>query len=207
MGRRGVLWGARVVINGRAVPESVFDELRRRWAEPHRDYHSSTHLVSGLSALRDLGGTAIEDLAFWCHDAVHTNTTPADERASAEVARELLAPHLAAGDVAEVCRLIMLTAGHVVEPGDDAGARLCDADLSGLGSQWPQYLVNVAGIRSELPEITDDQWRRGRSAFLRGYLAKDRFYATELGRHRWEEQARGNLARELAELTQTGAIG
>ncbi|WP_197511770.1 hypothetical protein [Tessaracoccus coleopterorum] len=35
-------------------------------------------------------GGPLERIAFWFHDAVHTSTSPADELASAELARELL---------------------------------------------------------------------------------------------------------------------
>ncbi|SDZ03149.1 HD domain-containing protein [Tessaracoccus flavus] len=190
-----------MVIDGHEVPASVFTSLRQRWAEPHRVYHSASHLADGLKALDRLGGQPIEVLAFWGHDAVHTNTTPDDERASAVVMEDLLAGHLPLSVVEEVRRLILLTAGHSVEPGDDAGARLCDADLSGLGADWEQYARNVQGIRAELPDLSDEGWREGRAKFLAGFLERDRFYSTERGRALWEKQARANLTRELEGLT------
>lgn len=189
-----------MVIDGHEVPATVFTSLMRRWAEPHRVYHSASHLANGLDALKLLGAEPIEILAFWGHDAVHTNTTPDDERASAVVMANLLAGHLPLSVIREVRRLIMLTAGHRVEPGDDAGARLCDADLSGLGASWEQYEINVRGIRAELPQFTDEQWREGRSAFLRGFLERERFYATERGSELWQVNARANMERELASL-------
>ena len=183
------------------LPRAVEAELLTRWSEPHRHYHSVSHLEYGLDALARLGGERLEVIAFWCHDAVHSNRTPEDETASTEVARTLLADVLPADEVDEVCRLIMLTAGHRVEPGDDAGARLCDADLYGLGAPWEIYSRNVAGIRAELPQITDEQWKQGRGAFLRGFLGREWFYSSALGRELWQDQARANLARELDELT------
>ncbi|HMR50830.1 MAG TPA: hypothetical protein PKE40_16460 [Arachnia sp.] len=179
------------------MPDDVASNLLARWAEPHRHYHSTRHLVDGLEALARLDGGRLEQIAFWFHDAVHTNTTPADEEASAAIARELLGGWLTAGEVDEVVRLVLLTAHHRPEPGDEAGARLSDADLSPLGADWETYRTNAQGIRSELPHLTDEQWRAGRSAFLRGFLQRDRFYVTSLAADLWERQARDNLTREL----------
>lgn len=179
------------------LPDDVATALLARWREPHRRYHGESHLRHGLDALGVLGATALERVAFWCHDAVHTNTTPDDELASAAVARELLAPHLAPEELAEVERLVLVTVHHQPEPGDDAGARISDADLAGLASDWDGYLRNVEGIRAELPALTDAAWREGRGAFLDGFLANERLFHTELGRMQWEPAARANLRREL----------
>lgn len=184
------------------LPESVATELLARWAEPHRHYHSTRHLVDGLEALALLGGGRLEQIAFWFHDAVHTNTTPADEEASAVIARESLAGWLTVDEVDEVVRLILLTAHHRPEPGDEPGARLADADLSSLGADWEVYRRNARGIRRELPHLTDEQWSAGRAAFLRGFLRRERFYTTAPAVELWESRARRNLARELSELEQ-----
>lgn len=180
------------------LPERVAVDLLRRWAEPHRHYHSTQHLIDGLAALDVLGGEGLEQIAFWFHDAVHTNTTPADEEASALIAREALSGWLPSDEVDEVVRLVLLTAHHRPDPGDLSGARVSDADLSSLGADWETYRHNAEGIRSELPHITDEQWRLGRSAFLSGFLQRERFYVTPLARDLWEDQARRNLARELS---------
>ncbi len=185
---------------GGLLPSAVEAELRRRWAEPHRHYHSTTHLVSGLAALDLLGAGDVERIAFWFHDAVHSNRTPADEEASAALAGELLAGSLEPEVVREVGRLVMLTAHHLPAPDDAAGARLCDADLSAMGADRDEYLVNVAGIRSELPGLTDEQWRLGRGAFLERFLQRDRLFHTPTGRGLWERRARSNMQGELETL-------
>lgn len=179
------------------LPDRVAQDLLARWAEPHRHYHSTQHLIDGLAALEQLGGGRLEQIAFWFHDAVHTNTTPADEEASAVIARESLDGWLPADDIDEVVRLVLLTAHHRPDAGDEAGARISDADLSSLGAQWEVYRRNALGIRRGAPRLTDEQWRIGRSAFLRGFLQRERFYTTPLGARLWEAQARANLAHEL----------
>lgn len=183
------------------LPAQVVDELLERWAEPHRSYHSTTHLRAGLDMLEQLGGGPVERVAFWFHDAVHSNTSPDDELASAALADALLADHLPAPQVAEVRRLILLTTHHRPAADDLAGARICDADLSGMGAEWDDYLGNIAGIRAELRQLDDAQWRRGRATFLERFLERPRIFHTPLGRELWEERARANMMRELDGLT------
>lgn len=191
----------------RLLPREVVDDLLARWAEPHRRYHATSHLDNGLEALELLGGGPLERIAFWFHDAVHTNTTPDDETASAGLAADLLAGHLPDVQVAEVQRLIMLTTHHQPEAGDLAGARVCDADLSGMGAPWEDYRANIRGIRAELGQFDDAQWRHGRARFLEAFLERDRIFHTPLGSGLWEERARANMERELSSLRPAGPAG
>lgn len=187
------------------LPAGIINVLLERWREPHRDYHGEPHLRAGLDALEQLGGTRLERIAFWCHDAVHTNTTPDDELASVSVARELLAQTLPESELEEVCRLILVTIDHAPEPGDASGARIADADLVGLGYDWPEYAANIAGIRAELPRLTDEQWRERRLATATMLLRHEPLFHTEFGHSHWEPRARENLRRELTELERGSA--
>ncbi len=182
------------------LPDEIRDDLLARWREPHRDYHGIKHLESGLEYLDQLGGTPIERIAFWYHDAVHTNTSPDDELASAELVRAQLGAVLTPAEVTEVARLVMVTIGHDPEPGDEAGARISDADLAGLARPWEGYLDNIRGIRAELPHVDDHAWRIGRSAVLEQLLGHERLFHTAHGATHWEQRARANLVRELSAL-------
>ncbi|MGV8847670.1 HD domain-containing protein [Tessaracoccus sp.] len=180
--------------------DEVAAELLHRWAEPHRFYHSATHLADGLAALDLLGAGRLERMAFWFHDAVHTNSTPQDEEASARLVAQLLGPYESGATIAEIQRLVLLTAGHHTESGDVAGQRVCDADLSALGADECTYGSNVDGIRAELPRLSTEEWLLGRSAFLTRFLERERFFATVVGHELWESRARSNVQRELAQL-------
>ncbi len=186
------------------LPDDVVRDLLARWTEPHRHYHGLSHLVYGLKSLDDLGGMRVERIAFWFHDAVHSNTTPQDERASAELVSALLCGHESAQDISEIQRLVLLTAGHHTELDDESGQRVCDADLSGLGADEAIYRANVAGIRAEMPHLTDQQWSDGRGAFLSQFLDREHLFATGTGRRLWEGKARVNLGQELQELRAPG---
>lgn len=196
-----------------AAPE-LGEELLERWAEPHRHYHSPAHLAAVLAAVARLerageldavpaghAGRAVR-LAAWFHDAVYEGAGAAgdDEEASAVLAEERLAPLLDAAEVAEVARLVRLTASHDPDDGDVAGAVLVDADLEVLGRAPTAYARYAEQVRRDFAHVSDDAFRRGRAAVLRRLLDQPRLYRTASGRELWEDAARRNLREELRRL-------
>ncbi len=181
------------------------EELLDRWAEPHRSYHTPSHLLAVLEALdellqpADLPRRRTVLLAAWFHDAVYEGVAGEDERASAALAADRLG---AAGvrEVQEVQRLVLLTATHDPAPGDRAGELLCDADLSVLGAAEEDYLRYSRAVREEYAHIPDGAFTEGRRAVLVRLLALDPLFRTAVARERWSAQARANLERELASL-------
>ncbi|KZM35113.1 DUF4031 domain-containing protein [Oerskovia enterophila] len=166
-------------------------------------------------------GTSLRaQLALWFHDAVHEGVAGDDEEASAALAVASLGPlvtgptttpgpgadpaagstHLTADDVAEVARLVRLTASHDPSPGDTAGALVCDADLAILGAMPDRYARYVRQVRAEYAHVPDDLFRTGRAAVLEQLLALPDLFRTPLGRERWAARAEENLRTELAGL-------
>ncbi|TDD18405.1 metal-dependent phosphohydrolase [Nonomuraea diastatica] len=186
-------------------------ELVARWSEPHRRYHTLGHLAAVLAAAGRLAGGADDPaavlLAAWFHDAVYDGRPGWDEERSAQLAQSRLprcgAP---AGRVAEVARLVRLTAAHdTLADGDRDGAVLCDADLAVLGG--PDYAGYAAAVREEYAHVPDDLYAKGRSEVLRRLLAGPSLYRTARARGWWEEAARANLAAELSALAAAQAGG
>lgn len=167
------------------------------WSEPHRRYHDVRHLVECLDAAGRLGGGVPELLALWFHDAVHTDTTGADEAASAELANDLLSGRTAGTLVDEVTRLVLLTRHHRPARGDAAGALVCDADLWVLGARPSRYAESVGDLRAE-SRLDDDAWVPLRRNRLIERLAAP-IYHTPAGLRR-EPRARANLTAELRAL-------
>ena len=178
-------------------------DLLVRWAEPHRRYHDLRHLAEVLAALRMLdpdGPATVLCAAYW-HDAVYDPAAADNEQRSALLAADAMGGLGAAPpDIAEVVRLVLLTATHRPEPADDAGALLCDADLAVLGSAPERYLQYAADVREEYAHLGDEAFRRGRAAVLRGLADRTSLFTTASGRRRWERPARENLRAELARL-------
>jgi len=182
------------------LPSALRDDLVARWSEPHRHYHDVRHLAQCLTALGQLGcDDAIVELAAWFHDAVYDGVPGEDEEASARLAEASLTPWIPDEDVAEVSRLVRMTADH--SPEDPRGSLLSDADLSILGQVPGRYHVYVRDVRLDYAHVGDDAWRAGRAAVLRSLLDLDPLFRTDLGRDLWEGRARSNLADELARLS------
>ncbi|MGC5050258.1 metal-dependent phosphohydrolase [Micromonospora sp. DT48] len=191
-----------------AVVDAVGAELLERWQEPHRHYHTLTHLAAMLDVIDQYASTAphpdLVRLAAWCHDAVYDPRASGDrnERDSAALADALLTRlGLPADQVAEVHRLILLTAGHAVDPSDADGALLCDADLAVLAAPEPDYDRYATAIRREYAHVPEPDYRVGRARVLSGLLALPSLYRIPALAARWSHPARANLTRELARLS------
>lgn len=208
--------------------------LLTRYREPHRRYHTLSHLACVLAALDELAtnltdGDSPHDLAAvrlaaLFHDAVYQPQSHDNEAASsvlaAECARQLGWSDARAGHVAA---MVLATAGHT-EPqradghhdsadASEAVARaaadtavLLDADLSVLAADSSVYAAYTKGVRAEYAHVADDAWQVGRARILRGLLAHHHLYSTPFARERWEARARANLLGELAELEELAAL-
>jgi predicted metal-dependent HD superfamily phosphohydrolase len=183
-------------------------QLIGRYGEPSRHYHDLTHLVEVLThidTLADVGTPAADlravRLAAWFHDAIYDIRADDNEEQSARLAQTSLTEGgVATSVVAEVARLVRLTAAHDPSDDDDAGHVLCDADLAILASGPDRYEAYRKAVRTEYCWVPDDAFRSGRAAILRQLLALPRLFGTAYGRDHWEATARANVARELASL-------
>lgn len=193
-----------------ATERTLLDGLLARHREKHRRYHTATHVAWVIRHVDELATTEPVDhldevvAAAFYHDAVYEPAYPANERASARLARRDLA---AIGwDVAaleRVASMIEATEHHAPaaeEPTVDT-AVLLDADLAILGADPAGYSAYVTGVRAEYRHVADDDWTAGRAVVLEGFLQRPAIFRTPSGHDRWEARARANLAAELSELT------
>jgi predicted metal-dependent HD superfamily phosphohydrolase len=184
--------------------DRIGDRLLVRWSEPHRRYHTPDHLAAVLAVVDRHQGLARDvdavRLAAWYHDAVYDPTAGDNEERSAALAEAELSGTAAADKVAETARLVRLTAGHVVAPGDADGALLADADLAILAAAPADYDRYAKAIRAEYAHVPDDAFRAGRAAVLEALAKLPTLYRTVPQRVEWDARARANLARELGTL-------
>jgi len=189
------------------ISGAVRDELIARYGEPHRRYHTMVHIedcLAQVAASTDMDDDqrALMDAAIWFHDAIYDATRTDNEAESARLARaRLLADGAAPEFVAEVERLVLLTAGHSVEDGDTLGARLVSIDLSILGAEPARYDAYAEAIRQEYIHVPEALYRPGRAAVMSRFLQSPRLFADHRWADRFEAQARANLRREIATLT------
>jgi predicted metal-dependent HD superfamily phosphohydrolase len=179
------------------------------WSEPHRRYHDLAHLAAVLGIVGELAGAAADPdavrLAAWYHDAVYDPTRSDNEEVSAARARAGLRGLVDDARIAEVERLVLLTAGHDAEPGDANGAVLCDADLAVLAGPPESYAAYASAVREEYGHLPDEVFAAGRAAVLEQLLALPTLFRLPAVAEQWTPRARANLAAELSLLRVRGA--
>jgi predicted metal-dependent HD superfamily phosphohydrolase len=180
--------------------------LGPRYTQAHRAYHNLMHIEDVLLRVEELEPPDEDELALalaaWFHDAVYQPGKDDNEDRSAYVAYDALEqigadPAL----IAEVVRLIRLTAQHDPESDDVAGAVLCDADLSILAAAGDRYLKYATAIRQEYIHVPQAEFQAGRAKVLQSLLDRPTIFRTAYGREHWEAAARANIAHELATLS------
>jgi predicted metal-dependent HD superfamily phosphohydrolase len=196
------------------VTHPLRDRLVKAYREPARGYHDQLHLHEVLDRLGELledpgpedgagSGSGPDrvtlELAAWFHDAVYDDQGDLEERSARLAEAELPLRGVPAPVVAEVARLVRLTATHAPGPDDRSGQLLCDADLAILAAGPERYAAYTAGVRREYAHLDEATFAAGRAAVLEQLLV-GRLFHTDLGRERWEAAARANVTRELAEL-------
>lgn len=185
---------------------AVNADLRARMAEPHRHYHTQTH-VDSLLALLASHRPAFEnpdavELAIWFHDAVYWPDRQDNERQSATLLQHSLSGLADPDLIARASEMVLATEHHAPPPDLPAG-RLRDAllfldfDMSVLGAAPDVYDRYAEGVRQEFtPVYGDAAYRTGRLAFLSRSLG----HRTSLFRTEWGQTlapaARNNLERE-----------
>ncbi|HET7476109.1 MAG TPA: hypothetical protein VFJ97_08825 [Dermatophilaceae bacterium] len=191
--------------------ELVGTDLLRRWDEPQRCYHTTTHLVEMFWALEELEtageldarDASLARVAAWFHDAVYEPTAaPGDnEAASAELAATTLpALSVEPQDCAAVVRLVHLSIQHESPARTGLDAAFQDADLWILGAPPDRFDAYCREVRQEYAHVPDEAYRRGRVGVLSPLVQRESVYCTEHARQRWQPAARANLAREIARL-------
>lgn len=145
-------------------------------------------------------------LAAFFHDVVY-RTEPGDdignEEASARWAAAVLDDARPEAQVARVADLVRATYDHRAGDGDHAAAVLLDADLGILAAPPERYARYVDGVRREYAWVAEDDFRAGRAQVLTDLTDRTHLFTTTFARHAWEEQARANVAAELAGLSAT----
>ncbi|HEY0520070.1 MAG TPA: hypothetical protein VGC84_11310 [Ilumatobacteraceae bacterium] len=203
--------------------DGYIDDVLVRYAEPHRHYHTATHVMFVLRHVRDIahaGGAAPSPAviaAALYHDAIYEPAAHDNEGASAVLAVHDLGEIGWARDECEkVAGLIIATAGHVADDAVTVGrgeggegpqrsdtgdvAMLLDADLAVLGADPAMYQAYVNGVRAEYAHVSDEQWRIGRRDVLVRFLGRDRLYRTSHMHETFDRRARANIEAELATL-------
>src|SRR5262245_32910000 len=134
------------------LDDATMQELKARYAEPHRAYHTWHHIEDMLGRFATIADRLRDreafELAILFHDAVYDPKAGDNEEQSAAFMREQLSGCVAPAVLDAAETLIMATKTH--QPGAHADAAfLIDIDLSILGAEQAIFDVYDAAIRKE----------------------------------------------------------
>lgn len=190
------------------------------YAHPPRAYHHIGHVFDTLARFREVANgpgwrrPAEVWAALLYHDAIYEAGRKDNERRSADLALAHFARWPAAGasgfEPRRVAELILLTARHgaldraalasaIADPADlDDTLHMLDADMAILGAEPASFADYDRAIAEEYRgHVPGFLYRRGRKAFFRGLLARERIYLGDFFHARREAQARANLEAAL----------
>ena len=181
-------------------PAAVWQEVARRYAEPHRHYHDKGHLAHCLEQL-DLAAGEIRqpdqvEMAIWFHDIINEPGVKDNEQQSAELFRQLAAGVMDSGFISAVPDLILVTT-HSRTPDDPDQRFICDIDLASFGCPWECFEKDSVAVKAEF-QGPDEDYYRGKKAFLEALLARPKIFVTDFFHRHYERQARDNIGRLLS---------
>lgn len=187
--------------------------LETLYTEPHRKYHTLLHIGDCLSVL-DVLETPVQkqivEVALWWHDAVYVPGERDNEMNSVALFDAVAGNLNTSDDEDDVIRSAIyvtesheLFPAHVIDSWTEKQA-VIDIDLAILGAHPARYAHYAQSVREEYEFVSDEVWRAGRSTFLRKTLGKPAIFGLEEMRHRFDAQARENMASELETLSRSG---
>ena len=140
------------------------------------------------------------EVAVWFHGAVYVPGRPDNEEASAALADLALSEGGVEPPVRDRVRSLILATRHTAIPHGSDARLLADLDLVILGADPYRFGIYDRAIRREFHTLPDAEYRTGRAAVLRSFLARPWIYHTDAFRERYEAQARANIAAALSTL-------
>jgi predicted metal-dependent HD superfamily phosphohydrolase len=183
---------------------AVFELIAQRYGEPHRFYHGVHHIESLLKLLHEGFPTLAKDraaveLALWFHDIVYDPRAQDNEEKSAALMSTVLGKALPPELESKVVAFILATK-HDRSPPDPDAQLVVDIDISTLGASPEDFQRYSDSIRKEYFWVPEEQYRQGRKATLKRFLAQSPLYHHLPVRQRFEARAKRNLTEALAEL-------
>jgi len=186
---------------------SVYDDLLLAYSEPGRSYHTLAHIEHCLTEFAEVSEAAANpdaiEFALWFHDAVYDTKAYDNEERSAALARRVLRSAALSDSFGDLVAGLILATKHAAPPVALSEQIVVDIDLSILGQSRARFDEYERQIRSEYSWVPSDAFANGRSAILSSILARPRIYSTEFFYCKYEETARGNLARSITTLLGT----
>lgn len=166
--------------------DAVYNDLVARYSEPHRAYHTLTHVGYCLDELEQVqqivtNPDAVE-LALWCHDAIYDTKSKDNEERSTALAVEMVRSASLPDNFGQSVASLIMATKHSAAPIDSDARLLVDIDLSILGQTNDKFDEYEQQIRKEYEWVSRSAFVAGRLAILKSFLDRPHIYATQFFR-------------------------
>lgn len=179
-------------------------ELRHRYCEPHRAYHTLHHIAECLQLLEQTRALAdyasCIEIAIWFHDVICDPRKSDNEERSADWARREIRRAGGGIEVQDYVGRMIMISRHDSEPETPDEQLFSDIDLAILGSGPARFDEYEQQVRTEYRHVPTELYRPERRKLLSSFLGRPQIYRTVWFRERREAQARTNLQRSLTRL-------
>lgn len=184
-------------------------ELRNRYAEPHRTFHTWDRIGELLQMAEDvvdgIAGRSALVLAILFHKAVFDMRTAESSIRSAVLMRELVGKSVPLDTLDRAEALIMAMARREIPNTNDSSLRgdaalLLDFDHAILGSDEERFISYEAALGRESVHLPPERYRAARSAALQILLWEKRIFRTDRFFLEREKRARRNIKKAIADM-------
>jgi len=187
--------------NDNYLIQDLWQEITLKYNEPHRQYHTLSHLKYLFKNLQPLKHQ-IEDwnstlFSIFYHDIIYDIRSDKNEKESAIFAKkELQILKVDKVTVMKVINIIKATEHHNSNKNNKDTTLFLDADLAILGVHEEIYQEYIHAIRQEYSIYEDEVYYEGRKKVLEHFISRRKIYNSDFFYNNFEKKAKNNLKEE-----------
>jgi len=189
---------------------NLWEEIEKSYSGKNRHYHTLFHLDNLLEQLREVK-TEIKEwdtvlFSLYYHDIVYNSLKSDNEERSAALAEKRMVQLSVPNEIIKNCKNQILATKSHLEHSDSDTTYFTDTDLSILGQSWEIYSIYFKNVRKEYSIYPDLIYNPGRKKVLTHFLARNRIFKTDYFFHKFEQQAKQNIQKEVDMLVGNSVI-
>lgn len=192
---------ARILGHRESLIDIIFEKILIKYSEPHRFYHTLTHIEKMWKNIYDWVGRSNKFslllLATIYHDIIYDTHSSINEENSYKELENDFAKLLLGHELDELKNLILGTKKHEVYNSCFEHELFLDSDLLILGSEKKEYSMYQTSIREEYSWVDESTYKKERIKVLESFLDRKNIYYTYQMHNLYEEKARKNLSDEI----------
>ena len=177
--------------------DELFDNIITRYHQPHRHYHTLTHLYECFVLFDEikhhLYRPKLVALALFYHDVIYNPKSHHNEQDSANFAKIALKKALTHDEIDITCQYIIATDTHKNTLGDTDLDYLLDIDLAILGADLSRFHEYNTQIRQEYAWVDALVYDTKRRQVLKSFYRRSPLFLTSYFYERLENTAKANL--------------